>query len=219
MARRERDGTQRDAGQNGDADAAGTGRPRGRACRISDLDAAPPPSGYSAVDAVATLPWALTIAQAWASDARLERIDVARLRPDGTVNAQDDGEALVRYRFISPGRVAALREQARLTTKAEGDVGLFVVMQKGKVQGYVESASGASTRGEPPAPHPAVAPLAKLVAMPQVEGMIDGAPFLNGYLIHLADEGWVWYFSTLANESKPRVRARDGAVWPYRRTR
>jgi hypothetical protein len=64
-----------------------------------------------------------------------------------------------------------------------------------------------------------VLPLAKLVALPAVEKLSGGAPFLSGYLIYLDDEGWVWYFSTLAGESKPRVRARDGAVWPYQRAR
>jgi hypothetical protein len=43
------------------------------------------------------------------------------------------------------------------------------------------------------------------------------APFLKGYLIHLDDEGWVWYFSPLSGESLPRVRASDGKPWPYRR--
>jgi hypothetical protein len=43
------------------------------------------------------------------------------------------------------------------------------------------------------------------------------APFLKGYLIHLDDEGWVWYLSKLGGESLPRVRAGDGRVWPYRR--
>src|SRR5690606_3970027 len=80
------------------------------------LDVAPPAGGYGALDAVAALPWALTIAQAWAADARLERIDVARMRPDGTLNVQDDAEASVTYRFKSPSKLAAYREQARLSS-------------------------------------------------------------------------------------------------------
>ena len=66
------------------------------------LSASPPAGGYGAVDPVAALSWALSIAQAWESDARLERIDVSRLRPDGTVNVQDDGDALLTFRFRSP---------------------------------------------------------------------------------------------------------------------
>src|SRR5688572_20351386 len=55
-----------------------------------ELDAAPPAGGFAAVDAISALPWALTLAQSWSPDARLERIDVTRMRPDGTVNVQDD---------------------------------------------------------------------------------------------------------------------------------
>jgi hypothetical protein len=44
-------------------------------------------------------------------------------------------------------------------------------------------------------------------------------PFLEGYMIFLDDEGWVWYLSPLArgSESLPRVRATDGRPWPWRR--
>jgi len=59
--------------------------------------------------------------------------------------------------------------------------------------------------------------LATLLKRPAVAHLRANLPFLNGYLIHVRDEGLVWYFSSLANESKPRVRARDGAVWPYSR--
>ena len=77
--------------------------------------------------------------------------------PTVTINVQNDGEALIRYRFRSPARIAALLD--------------------------------------------------------------NGVPFLSGYPIHIADKGWVWYFSTLAGGGKPRVRAGDGAVWPYPRSR
>jgi hypothetical protein len=29
-------------------------------------------------------------------------------------------------------------------------------------------------------------------------------------------EGWVWYFSTMAGETLPRVRSTDGKVFPYK---
>lgn len=113
-----------------------------------ELDAALPAGGLGAVDAVTVLPWALTLAQAWSADARLERIDVTRMRPDGTVNAQDDPEGLIRYRFYSPGRLSALREQARLTTSANAVVELFVVLTNGKLQASVieRPRAGSATR-------------------------------------------------------------------------
>jgi len=35
-------------------------------------------------------------------------------------------------------------------------------------------------------------------------------PTASPLMIHLSDEGWVWYLSTLGRESEPRVRAADG---------
>lgn len=184
-----------------------------------DLDAAPPAGGFGAVDAVSAMPWALTLAQSWSPDARLERIDVTRMRPDGTVNVQDDPEAVVRYRFLSPQRIAALIEQARLSTSARAATGLFVTVERGAVRALVNESTRVSERDSAMPPSPTVLALSRLVAVPAVEQLIGGVPFLSGYAIHLADEGWVWYFSTLAGESRPRVRGNDGAVWPYRRGR
>jgi hypothetical protein len=183
------------------------------------IDVAPPSGGYGALDAVAQVPWALTIAQAWAPDARLERIDVARMRPDGTINVQDDGEASVTYRFRSPAKVAAHREQARLSSSTESNVGLWIRVKGGKPEVYSDVARVTMPRDEQPAPHPSVMPLPELMKLPPVRAALADAPFLNGYMIHLPDEGWAWYFSTLANESRPRIRARDAAVWPYRSAR
>lgn len=181
------------------------------------IDVAPPAGGYAAVEAVAALPWALTIAQAWEPDARLERIDVTRLRPDGTVNVQDDGEAELQYRFRSPSRMAALVEQGRLRESAEAGWQFWVEVKQGQPRAYANRTRAGSVRGESVDPHPSVLPLTALMARPPVRKMRADVPFLNAYMIHSEGEGWVWYFSTLANESMPRVRARDGAVWPYPR--
>jgi hypothetical protein len=43
-------------------------------------------------------------------------------------------------------------------------------------------------------------------------------PFYNGDMIHNDREGWVWYLqSSSQRETLPRIRARDGAVYPFRR--
>jgi hypothetical protein len=185
-----------------------------------DIDAAAPAGGYSALDPVAAAPWALALAQAWAEDARLWRIDVSRLRPDGTVNVQDDGEARVRYRFVSPARAEALRQQAQLSQRAEGPVGLWVSVEgTGRPRVYIDQGRASTLRDAPVPPHPSVMPLSALLARPAVRSALVPVPFYNGYMIHLEREGWVWYLSTLANESMPRVRAVDGVPWPYRQAR
>jgi hypothetical protein len=60
------------------------------------------------------------------------------------------------------------------------------------------------------APFPTAGPLTAVLAAARMQrGWID-KPFYSGYMIHLRDEGWVWYLSTLGRESEPRVRALDG---------
>lgn len=181
------------------------------------LDVAQPAGGYGAVDAVAALPWAMAIAQAWDADARLTRIDVNRLRPDGTINVLDDADATLRYRFISPGRVEALRQQGRLRADAEAVVEFWVTVNAGQAQVFGRETSATSLRDTALPAHPQAMALPALFSRTAVQRLADGLPFLNGYLIALEREGWAWYFSSLANESRPRVRARDGAVWPYGR--
>ena len=96
------------------------------------LDAAPPSSGYASLDAIGALPWAVTIAQAWVNDARLDRIDVVRVQPDGLVNVADDREAEVTYRFVSPDRIKELRRRADLSANANVQTEFWVRVKGGQ---------------------------------------------------------------------------------------
>ncbi len=184
-----------------------------------DLSVSAPAGGYANFDAVVQLPWAVTIAQAWAADARLQRIDVGRVHPDGLVNAQDDSEAEVTYRFVSGDRVEELRRRADLSSQAELPTEFWVRVKSGKPQVIAPATAAAMLHahdldGLPPA-HPQALSLAdtfkRLSGKPQF-----AAPFYQGYLIYLKSEGWVWYFSTLSGSSLPRVRATDARSYPYR---
>ncbi len=182
------------------------------------LEVTPPTGGYASVDPLAALPWALTIAQAWESDAQIERIDVDRLRPDGTINVQDDVEAELRYRFVSPSAVVRLRQRARVQSSAQEAVGFWVTVKGGQPTVFADRRPAQAVRDEEAPPYPQNAmSLPALFARPAVGALAANLPFLKGYMIRLEREGWVWYFSSLANESMPRVRATDGAVWPYGR--
>jgi hypothetical protein len=184
-----------------------------------ELHVAPPAGGFAAFDAVAELPWAVTIGRAWAGDARLERIDVERVHPDGLVNAEDDAAAGVTYRFLSPDRVEELRREADLSADASVVTELFVGVAGGQVTAQAIRADAARLRMRgrevtPPA-HPRALTLAetftRLSHRPGYE-----APFYKGYLINLEREGWVWYFSTPSGTAFPRVRCTDAAPYPYK---
>jgi hypothetical protein len=209
--------------------AATTGRAASTAVTLNDLDdlsagfhpleAAPPPASYASFDAIAALPWAVTIAQAWADDARLERIDVDRLHPDGLLNVSDDKEAEVTYRFVSPERINELRRRADLSANAQMQTEFWLRVQNGQPTVLAPTTPAAlqafrDHEGLPPE-HPSALPLATTFARLANRAEFK-APFYKGYLLHLEGEGWVWYFSTLSGTSLPRVRSTDGKVWPYK---
>jgi hypothetical protein len=177
------------------------------------LDVAEPPGGAGSLDAVAAIPWAVSLAQGWRPDARLERVDVDKLRADGLVNARDDEAASVMYRFVSPALVEEQRRQADLG-KSAVKAGLFLEVKQGEVRGLVTSAH---PRSEALPPHPASLPLKAVLEGLDRSGKLPAKPFYRGYLIFLEREGWVWYLSTLSRqESIPRARASDARPYPYR---
>lgn len=177
------------------------------------LDCAPPPGGVGNLEAVAAIPWALSLAQAWREDARLDRVDVDKLRPDGLVNAQDDEAASVTYRFLSPSRLEEQRRQADLG-RSDVSTGLFIEIKSGKARALV---TGGHRRDGLLPPHPASLPLKQVLGGLERAGSLPSKPFYRGYLIHLEGEGWVWYLRTLSRQdSIPRARASDGRPYPYR---
>jgi hypothetical protein len=185
------------------------------------LAASPPPTPFGAFEPVAGLPWALSIAQVWSRDAKLERIDVDRVRPDGTVNVADDPEAEVTYRFVSPSRFQQLRERMNLEKNPRGDQEFWVEVEKGQVLGYElqtlsQLAHDDDAQEIAALTWPKSLPLTTIVPALAKRRDVPAVPFFEGYLIRLEDEGWCWYISTLSGSPNiPRVRARDGRVWPY----
>jgi hypothetical protein len=63
-----------------------------------------PEGGFTDFDPIGSLPWAMAIGRAWASDAVLTRIDVGRVSATGAVDL--GGEQSSGYRFVSPAQRA-----------------------------------------------------------------------------------------------------------------
>jgi hypothetical protein len=177
-----------------------------------------PPGGWTAFDPVRGLGWATTIARAWAGDATLTRIDVSRASAAGVVNLAGELEDSVGYRFVSPARIADWERRADREVNAQAAYELMMRIAREKVTANV--VSGRPSTRERTVRDPDSLPLAEVLARARKNARFGDYPFYAGYLIHLDREGWVWYLSSLSGrESMPRVRARDGAVFPYREPR
>ena len=100
-------------------------------------------------------------------------------------------EASLTYRFVSPVARQALRDQARLQAKAEAIVGVWVQIKDGAPQAYAPTMQAVGRDDEGVWPHPDAEPVTRLMSRTAVQDVRGGLPFLNGYLIHLKNEGWV----------------------------
>ena len=175
------------------------------------LETPPPPGGGDAFEPVAALPWAMTIARAWASDAALTRVDVGRVSATGVVDLS--GESTSGYRFTSRARQQRWTQEADAGSKGVTTTGMMLQVQGDTVRVLVEEGR-ARQEAPPPAPA-AMLPLPELLERARTGRGFQDRPFYSGYLIHLPREGWVWYFRSPSGDSFPRVRARDGRPHPY----
>jgi hypothetical protein len=173
------------------------------------VDVPAPPGGYDAFEPVAALPWALAIGRAWASDAVVTRIDVGRVSATGVVDL--GGEATSGYRFHSPARAMRWKQETDAGSKSTTSSGLMLQVQGTQVRVLVDT----NSREEPAAPAAASLPLPEILTRARDGRGFGDRPYYGGYMIHLPREGWVWYLSAPSGDSFPRVRARDGRVYPY----
>lgn len=173
------------------------------------VDTAPPPGGFASFDPVASLPWAMSIAHAWAPDAVLTRIDVGRVSSTGVVDLSGDTPS--GYRFHSPARLLRWKQETDGGTKSTTASGMMLQVQGTAVRVLMET----NAREEPATPAPASLRLADLLTKARTGRGFSDRPFYAGYMIFLPREGWAWYFRAPSGDSFPRVRAKDGRVYPY----
>lgn len=174
-----------------------------------DVDTAPPPGGYAAFEPVVALPWALDIARAWAADAEITRIDVGRVAATGVVDL--GGEETSGYRFRSPARARRWAQETDAGSTSRTSTALMLAVHGSSVRVLLDD----DRRTEPAAPAPESLPLPEVLERARRGKGFGDRPFYAGYMIHLPREGWVWYFRAPSGDSFPRVRARDGRVYPY----
>lgn len=173
------------------------------------VDVAPPPGGFASFDPVAALPWAMSIAHAWAPDAVLTRIDVGRVSSTGVIDLTGDTPS--GYRFHSPARLLRWKQETDGGTKSTTASGMMLQVQGTAVRVLMET----NAREEASTPAPASLRLADLLTKARAGRGFSDRPFYAGYMIFLPREGWAWYFRAPSGDSFPRVRAKDGRVYPY----
>jgi hypothetical protein len=169
---------------------------------------APPPGGFRVFDPVAALPWAMDIGRAWAKDAALARIDVGRVSATGVVDLA--GETTSGYRFVSTARQTRWRNDVDAGVKSVTPTALMIQIKGTEVSALTQEDDRPRETGAPVS-----LPLAAILERARTGRGFGDRPFYSGYMIHLPREGWVWYFQAPSGDSFPRVRARDGRVYPY----
>ena len=173
------------------------------------VDAPAPPGGFDAFDPVGGVAWATAIARAWAPDAMLTRIDVGRVSSTGVVDIS--GDAPSGYRFHSPIRRLRWKQEADGGSRSVTTTGMMLQVQAGAVRVLLDTDS----RDEPTTPEPVSLALPELLTRARKTRAFSDRPFYAAYMIFLPREGWAWYFRAPSGDSFPRVRARDGRVYPY----
>jgi LSD1 subclass zinc finger protein len=180
------------------------------------LDVAPPSSGWAAFEPVADLNWAMAVARAWQQDARVMRIDVSRLTPQGTVNLAGTADDSAMYRFESPSQIEEWKRSAR-GGDANPQVGHELMLKLSQQAITALVGQGKPSTHEQPPPAVDSVPLLQLMSTARRTPAFAQPSFFDGYMIYNEREGWVWYLTGRGfDESLPRLRARDGAAYPYR---
>lgn len=180
------------------------------------LDVVPPSSGWATFEPVGDLNWAMAIAKAWRPDARLTRIDLSRLTPQGTVNLAGSADDSAGYRFESPSqREEWIRSARQGEAKPRAGYELMLKLSQQAVTSLATQGTPL-TREQPPPPAD-ILPLVQLMPIARRKPAFAEPSFFDGYMIYNEREGWVWYLTGRGfDESLPRLRARDGASYPYR---
>lgn len=137
------------------------------------VDVQPPPGGFAAFEPVAALPWAMTIGQAWASDAVLVRINVGRVSSAGDVDVS--GERTSGYRFWSPGRAARWKQETDAGSRSASKTSLMLEIRDETVRVIVDD----SERDARPVPAPRSLPLPEILARAAQDATVRGASVLR----------------------------------------
>jgi hypothetical protein len=156
----------------------------------------------------------MEIAQAWAPDARLVRIDLGLIAGDGTADLTGIRPDTIGYRFVSPARIAQWARIADSDVNAAAAYELFLRLGRGQAVVYVHSGRPPD---DPPPPALDALPLRDLLARARQNKRFPSHPMYTGFLIHNDRLGWIWYLQSLSRRDDiPQVRARDAAVYPWR---
>lgn len=168
------------------------------------LDTTPPPGGWEYLDPAAGLEWALDIARLWNLDARLVRIDAARVLVTGLTYRVDGG---VEYHLVSPARAD---EWATAGDEQVGRAHHTLVLRVDKARSHVRQLNGAPDQALPPA-FVSSRPMYEVIARVRGVTAFPRPPF-GARLMHDEAESWVWEFRAFAASHPVRVRARDGRL-------
>jgi len=132
-------------------------------------------------DPLAQVPWFMRLAGTWAPDARLARIELHGVRPDGTMDVSSPAsDAYARYELSSATRNSAAVQQRKVVETLLWSA-IDIEVKGGVVRASVVNNSNDD---RPPAPLSFACTIPRLLALWRVKGL----PFKQTYNLELADQ-------------------------------
>jgi hypothetical protein len=155
-------------------------------------------------------------------EAFLQRIDVTNLSRKGTLNVSREGTGEAIYRFWPTPHPDARELRAARVTGDTGPLELWIRIKNRNAEVIVSKLTYIpSPRANAAADADIGAvkslPLPEILSRAMKRKEFEQVQSMNGYLVPLAGEGWVWYLNDPVEPPTPRIRARDGRTWPYDR--
>ena len=142
-------------------------------------------------DPIANAPWALKTAQAWSNDARLVRIGIDRVLPDGSVDIND--KEGVDYRFYSPGRRKSELEMAKVSEQRIPTE--FRIWIRGGAVKVLQSSRSMPSRDPDPPTAKITCSLATLLGIWRAKHKLPPRPSYDMTLLHRRKGQYRWSIS------------------------
>ncbi len=159
-----------------------------------DLDAPGMKGTFANFDVIGNVPWAVSIAKYWSSDAELESLYLTGVRPDGTMDLSGQDNRDADYRFVSKSLVAA-QEKLKEVSEKKLVLEFRIMVSKGKATFLANKPLIQSRIDVGPQPPVFSCPLAKALEIAKSANLAPRPTYTGMARWNSYRKTWSWYFS------------------------